>query len=151
MIKRIAIRDFKSIREIDLELDEVTVLVGRSGTGKSNIVQAVRFLRNVLLDPNQAVTYESGWERIVPVGESRPKPSIEVWFTVPGEEHDYNYRITYGMPGQSQFPGPIVLKEERLSLGPETLFSRSRRDNGQWEWDKPPKVSHSRSVRPTVR
>jgi len=141
MIKRIAIRDFKSIREIDLELDEVTVLVGRSGTGKSNIVQAVRFLRNVLLDPNQAVTYESGWERIVPVGESRPKPSIEVWFTVPGEEHDYNYRITYGMPGQSQFPGPIVLKEERLSLGPETLFSRSRRDNGQWEWDKPPKVS----------
>jgi predicted ATPase len=38
MIKRIKIRDFKSIREVDLELDPVTVLVGRSGTGKSNIV-----------------------------------------------------------------------------------------------------------------
>ena len=34
MIRRIKIRDFKSIREVDLELDPVTVLVGRSGTGK---------------------------------------------------------------------------------------------------------------------
>jgi hypothetical protein len=30
MIKWIKIRDFKSIREIELELDPVTVLVGRS-------------------------------------------------------------------------------------------------------------------------
>src|SRR6266478_6267858 len=101
MIKRIRIRDFKSIREIDLELDPVTVLVGRSGTGKSNIVQAIRFLRNLLLDPNHAVTYELGWERIVPVGESNPKLSLEVWFTVPSESDDYNYCITYGKVGQS--------------------------------------------------
>jgi predicted ATPase len=141
MIKRIKIRDFKSIREVDLELDPVTVLVGRSGTGKSNIVQAIRFLRNLLLDPNQAVAYEFGWERIVPVGESRPKPSVEVWFTVPSENDDYNYCLTYGTLGQSQFPGQIVLREERLSLGPETLFSRIRTDNHQWEWHEEPKVS----------
>jgi predicted ATPase len=35
MIKRIRIRDFKSIGELDLELDPVTVLVGRTGTGKA--------------------------------------------------------------------------------------------------------------------
>lgn len=140
MIKRIRIRDFKSIREIDLELDPVTVLVGRSGTGKSNIVQAIRFLRNVLLEPNQAVTYEFGWERIVPVGESRPKPSIEVWFTVPSESDDYNYFISYGTPGQQTFRGQILLMEERLTLGAETLFLRTRKENNQWEWLKPPKV-----------
>jgi len=61
MIKRIKIRDFKSIREADLELGPVTVLVGRSGTGKSNLVQAIRFLRNLLLDQNEAISYEFGW------------------------------------------------------------------------------------------
>jgi predicted ATPase len=141
MIKRIRIRDFKSIREIDLELDQVTVLVGRSGTGKSNIVQAIRFLRNILLNEGHAVAYELGWQRIVPVGESRPKPTIEVWFTVPSENDDYNYCVTYGTLGQSQFPGQILLREERLSLGSEVLFSRTKKDDNQWEWRNAPRVS----------
>ena len=76
MIKRIKIRDFKSIREVELELGSVTVLVGRSGTGKSNLVQAIRFLRNLLLDQNEAVNFEFGWGRIVPVGNpGRKQPS----------------------------------------------------------------------------
>ncbi len=73
MIKRIKIYDFKSIRKLDLSLDPVTVLVGRSGTGKSNFVQAIRFLRNLLINPQQAIAYEGGWQRIVPVGEKHPE------------------------------------------------------------------------------
>ena len=83
MIKTIKIRDFKSIREVELELDPVTVLVGRSGTGKSNLVQAIRFLRNILLDHNEAIQYERGWAHIRPVGVTNPKTSIEVLFSVP--------------------------------------------------------------------
>jgi hypothetical protein len=141
MIKRIKIRDFKSIRELDLELDPVTVLVGRSGTGKSNLVQAIRFLRNCLLNHDQAVAYEFGWEHIVPVGERRPKTSIEVIFSIPGDELEFNYRVGFGMHGQHNFPGPVYLTEERLSLGKDKLFSRLRADNGQWAWDKAPNLS----------
>jgi predicted ATPase len=141
MIKRIKIRDFKSIREVELELGPVTVLVGRSGTGKSNLVQAIRFLRNLLLDQNEAIGYEFGWERIVPVGESRPQPTIEVFFSIPGEEREYRYSIGFGMPGQQKWPGPVVLRVERLSLGNEVLFSRRVGDNNQWEWEKVPSVS----------
>ena len=143
MIKRIKIRDFKSIREVELELGPVTVLVGRSGTGKSNLVQAIRFLRNLLLDQNEAVNYEFGWERIVPVGESRPQTTIEVLFTIPGEEREYSYRIRFGMPGQHKWPNPaaLALKEERLGLGNELLFARRQKDDGQWEWEKAPAVS----------
>ena len=85
MIKRIKISDFKSIRELDLSLDPVTVLVGRSGTGKSNIVQALRFLRNYLLGGDNAINYELGWERIIPVGVNKPKTLIQVTFSLPGE------------------------------------------------------------------
>lgn len=141
MIRRIIIRDFKSIRELDLELDPVTVLVGRSGSGKSNFVQAIRFLRNLLLSFDEAIAYEFGWERIVPVGERKPKTSVEVYFSIPGDELEYNYRIGFGTPGQGNFPGQIHLREERLSLGNEMLFYRRRRDDNVWEWDKAPNVT----------
>lgn len=140
MIKRIKIRDFKSIRELDLELDPVTVLVGRSGTGKSNLVQAIRFLRNLLLNFDEAIKYEFGWQNIVPVGEQKPSTSIEVFFSIPGDELEYNYRIGFGTPGQDKFSGYLQLREERLNLGKEKIFSRLRQAQGHWEWDKPPNI-----------
>ena len=141
MIKRIKICDFKSIRELDLALDPVTVLVGRSGTGKSNIVQAIRFLRNILLNQEQGINYEWGWERIVPVGEKKPKTSIEVTFSLPGEEDEYNYRIAFGVVGQHTYPNQIILRAERLSLGKNIVFSRVRQDSAGWAWEKAPEVA----------
>jgi predicted ATPase len=142
MIKRLKIRDFKSIRDIDLELDQVTVLVGRSGSGKSNIVQAIRFLRNLLLYFDEALAYEFGWERIVPVGELRPKTCVEVTFNVRGEEEDYTYRIAFSTPNDSGFPShAIQLREETIRFGADTIFARERKGaNAQWEWNTPPKV-----------
>ena len=138
MIKRIKITDFKSIRELDMTFDPVTVLVGRSGTGKSNIVQAIRFLRNILLNQEQAIGYEGGWWRIVPVGEKHPKTSIEVAFSFPGQEHEYNYRIAFrSEDGQDR----DRLMAERLVVGQDTIFSRSLAPNSGWKWETEPGVS----------
>lgn len=136
MIKRIKICDFKSIGEVDLTFDPVTVLVGRSGTGKSNLVQAIRFLRNLLLNPERAINYEGGWPRIVPVSENTPKTSIEAIFSVPGEDAEYNYRIAFEVPPQH---GQPRLKAERLLFGTEIIFSRSWSPNG-WKWEKAPEI-----------
>jgi len=140
MIRRIKIRDFKSIRELDLEIGPLTVLIGRGGSGKSNLVQGIRFLRNLLLNFQEAIIYELGWERIVPVGETRPKTSIEVFFNIPGTDIEYNYAVAFRTPGQQIFPGQIQLAEERLSLGKEQIYSRKRTDAGQWEWKAVPKI-----------
>ena len=123
MIKRIKIRDFKSIRELDVELGPVTVLVGRSGTGKSNFVQAIRFLRNLLLNPGEAVNYEGGWGRILPVGEKEPGLSITVEFSVPGEDADYEYQLRFGVLKGQLFANtaPTVIREG-LKLGDKHLF-----------------------------
>ena len=45
MIHRFRVQNFKSIVNVDVDLSPVTVLVGKSGTGKSSFVQALRFLR----------------------------------------------------------------------------------------------------------
>lgn len=41
MIERIAIRNFKSIEELDFQLGRLNVLIGANGSGKSNILEAV--------------------------------------------------------------------------------------------------------------
>jgi predicted ATPase len=45
MLKRVRIKNYKSL-DVDVELDPITVLIGKSGTGKTNFVDALRFLRD---------------------------------------------------------------------------------------------------------
>jgi predicted ATPase len=47
MIHRARVRNLKSIVDVAVDLSEVTVLVGRSGTGKSNFIQSLRLLRDI--------------------------------------------------------------------------------------------------------
>ena len=147
MIKRIKITDFKSIRNLDLALDPVTVIIGRSGTGKSNFVQAIRFLRNVLLNPEQAALYEWGWDRITPVDHPKPKTSIEVTFSVPSSEHDYIYSIHFASNSQR---GPGALNSESLKVGDELIFSRRFEiiarvglpSERVWKWEAKPNIAN---------
>jgi predicted ATPase len=146
MIKRIKIRDFKSIREVDIQFDPVTILVGRSGTGKSNVVQAIRFLRNILLNPQGAINFEWGWDRIIPVDAGNTaRTSIEVLFSVPGEAEEYTYHIGFiGMKFAS----------ESLKVGKDLIFAHSLRERVTpgflgaptprtlvWDWDVAPNIS----------
>ena len=48
-IKRIHIENYKSLKEVDIELNEgVNVFIGKNNTGKSNIVNALMFLSDVV-------------------------------------------------------------------------------------------------------
>ncbi len=43
-LKRVKIRNYKSIEKCDIELGSLTMLVGRNGSGKSNFLDALRFV-----------------------------------------------------------------------------------------------------------
>lgn len=47
-IKRVSLRNYKSIALCSVELGEINVLVGRNGAGKSNFLDALRFVRDSL-------------------------------------------------------------------------------------------------------
>ena len=42
MIHRLRVQNFKSIIDVAVDLSPVTVLVGKSGSGKSNFIQSLR-------------------------------------------------------------------------------------------------------------
>jgi predicted ATPase len=59
-IKRLTVRNFKSIRELQLELAPLTILVGPNGSGKSSILEALALMsqssrRNVYPRSREAI------------------------------------------------------------------------------------------------
>ncbi|HXF70832.1 MAG TPA: AAA family ATPase [Thermoflexus sp.] len=54
-IRRLIVRNFRSIEEMDLELAPITVVYGPNGSGKSSLLYALLTLRNAALMPNAAI------------------------------------------------------------------------------------------------
>ena len=45
MLQKLELRNFKGFRQQSFDLAPITVLVGRNGTGKSSVLQALAFLK----------------------------------------------------------------------------------------------------------
>jgi len=50
-LRRVRIRNYKSIEKCDLQLRSLTILVGRNGSGKSNFLDALRFVADAVKSP----------------------------------------------------------------------------------------------------
>ena len=93
MIHRIRIQNYKSLRDVSVDLSPVTVLIGKGGTGKSNFVSAIRFLRDCLINPPESVQqYESCQCATNRSGEMR----FTVEFDVPAYAKPFTYSLAFG-------------------------------------------------------
>lgn len=62
MLRSIRLQDFKSFADEEVELSPLTVLVGANASGKSNLLDALRFLQGAALDMNLADVLRGRWE-----------------------------------------------------------------------------------------
>jgi predicted ATPase len=51
MLRRVVLKDYRSIASCDVQLEQLTFLVGLNGAGKSNFIDALRFCRDALRNP----------------------------------------------------------------------------------------------------
>jgi predicted ATPase len=69
----VAIKHYKSLDDVHVHFTPVTVVVGPNGVGKSNFVDALKFLRDIASDGlDHAVISREGIERIRQKYETRP-------------------------------------------------------------------------------
>lgn len=62
-IKKLRIRNFKSFRDVEVELRDFNLLIGANASGKSNFIQVFQFLRDIVTDGlENAISLQGGIE-----------------------------------------------------------------------------------------
>ncbi|MYB76126.1 MAG: AAA family ATPase, partial [Chloroflexi bacterium] len=103
-ITRIRAKNYRSIRELDLELGPLTVLVGPNAAGKSNVLDVLKFLRDAIsrgLD--LAISQRHGIENLrhqYQNGSGSPR-DVELGFRAKVEDItlDYNFILSSNCDG----------------------------------------------------
>jgi predicted ATPase len=123
MIKRVRISNYKSLADVSVDLDPVTVLIGRSGAGKSNFVEALRWLRDFLMSRNE----QCDWSRVLCATTRGPMAlAFDLVFDTPGIDREFSYTLRFEQQREQQ---PPQFAEERLCLGGNVLYHQQA---GKW-------------------
>jgi len=148
LVERIAVRGLLSVRETEIEIAPINLLIGANGSGKSNFIDAFQLLRALRLGRLQDTVMRSGGaNKLLHFGSKiTPEMSCEIWFGQSGNLFN-GYEITLNATSQDAL---YVSKEAALfwdksthpegpyraylpPIGPEAALSDlSRLSNSIW-------------------
>lgn len=112
-LRRVRIRNYKSIEKCDVECGRLTVLVGRNGSGKSNYLDALRFVVDGLQTSlDHAIKSRGGVDAVRRRSTGHPR-NFAIWL-----EFDLtdSRTATYGFEIGSQTGGGFFVKQEQLCV-----------------------------------
>ncbi len=100
-ITKLRVKNFRSIRDAEIELGHLTALVGPNASGKSNLLDALRFVGDALnrgLDA--ALMSRNGFESVIHRQGKEKSPNIEIGVEAisPWRHIAYDFAID-GQPG----------------------------------------------------
>lgn len=113
LIKHLRIHNYKSIGHCSVELGQFTVLVGRNGAGKSNFLDALRFVSESLQSSlDHAIKARGGIDTVRRRSQGHPRNfGVELQLIL----SDYT-QCTYGFEIGALPKGGFFVKQERLRL-----------------------------------
>ena len=135
MIKRLKVRNFLSLQDIDLELGINNLVVGPNMSGKSNLIDCFRFLTNMVTQGlTKAFLDRGGFHEVLWKGGDESRIYFGLTVEVPVENglprKEYDYEITI-LGGQT---GAIAVEHEKLTLKSEkTVVTLVDLKSGQGE------------------
>lgn len=137
-ISRIKLVNWKNFKEADVELSYRTFIVGPNASGKSNFLDAIRFLRDIIRQGGslqEAVSIRDGVSKIRCVAaRSNPDITIGVEITNNDDKPEWQYELTFNQTGGGIADLRAVVKKEFLKnlITEKTLIDRP---NGKKESD----------------
>ncbi len=130
-IRRLIVQGFRSIRSEVVDFDNPTFFVGRNGSGKSNLVDALAFLGECMTTPLRWVFADWGRRRALTYGSSRA--------SVPGPVERLGISTVLGpiddVVSGARYSVSIVPSEDDLSpyrVEREQCFIECRGEQGHW-------------------
>jgi predicted ATPase len=126
--ERIRLENWKNFRRVDLSLRRRAFIVGPNASGKSNLLDAFRFLRDIA-DPEggfqRAVKSRGGVSQLRCL-HARQQPNVAVEVGIEVEETRWRYRLEFAQDNQRR---PLVRKEEVQRDGHVILSRPDSSDN----------------------
>jgi predicted ATPase len=112
-LRRVKIRNYRSVGQCVIDLGRLTVLIGRNGSGKSNFLDALRFVVDGLQTSiDHAIKSRGGMDAVRRRSTGHPRNfSIELEFDLPTDD-----TATYGFEIGSRTGGGFFVKRERLTI-----------------------------------
>lgn len=132
-LTRLRVQGFRSLRDVDLELGSLSVLIGANGSGKSNLIEFFNLTSHMLSGDFQLyVARRGGGSTILRYGP-KTTPTISADFSFEEQE----LRSTYGFTLAFAEPDRLAFVEERVGsqrLGepeqpPKRNYSLSRTES----------------------
>ncbi|MBI4683500.1 MAG: AAA family ATPase [Nitrospirae bacterium] len=132
IISRLILRNWKNFKELDVELQDRVFIVGANASGKSNLLDAFRFLRDIAKPGGglqKAVTDRGGISKIRSLAARKyPDVEIEVHLSDFGSR-DILWKYAIGIKQEARgFRLPFI-SYERVSKGEKEILCRPTEDD----------------------
>ena len=109
-ISKIRITNFKSFADETVELNDFNLLVGANASGKSNFVQAFKFLSDIATHGlEDAISLQGGVEYLRHFGSARNEP-LSFQVTIQGESHMVDRSVDVGTRSDAKPVRPISIR-----------------------------------------
>jgi predicted ATPase len=128
MIERVWVKNYRSLADVEVNLEPLTVLVGHNGAGKSNLVDVLRFIRDALqLGLDTALIKRGGLSSLYCWGVV---DNVEIGVQIKTGDIQGIYTFTLGLNQR----GDYIVKQESCRIKwsdneEEAIFSM---DQGRW-------------------
>lgn len=117
MIKRLRIRNFLSLKEVDLDLGPRNLLVGPNRSGKSNLVECLRFLTAMTTGGlKKAFMDRNGFSEVVWKGPGDSRIFLGLTYEVPEHLSPAKKHYEYGLSILGSQTDLVVAETERLDV-----------------------------------
>jgi len=146
-LRRLKIKNFKSLKDVDIEFDHLNILIGMNGAGKSTVLQALDFVSQLMRGRIDVWLKDREWEAADLNSKFSPKNNIEINVTVildngtdiMWEAHFNRSKLNCTFE-QIEYSGQklLTLRNNQIHVNP--LFRQSSNSNHNNSRDEPLKI-----------
>src|SRR5271170_3590230 len=129
IISKLVLRNWRNFRDLDVVLEDRVFIVGPNASGKSNLLDTIRFLRDIAKPGGglqRAITQRGGLSKMRCLA-ARREPDVEVEVTLSEGDDQPSWRYAIGMTQQVRGYRQPLLRYERAWKGDKQILDRPDR------------------------
>ncbi|MEM7532056.1 MAG: AAA family ATPase [Chloroflexota bacterium] len=149
MIKKVWVKNYRSLEDVAVELEPITIFVGENGSGKSNMVDVLRFMREAfLLGLDAAMNKRGGMISVRTWSQGDELRDVEMGVTIETDEIEATYSFALGgtLPTQHQVQREICEVHDLVS---DTHYGYEV-EQGEWKRNTPNTMYSGRAPKSLV-